>query len=83
MESVSFIASLATLADTAQISLTAQGRDSTTGSWNDLQATVSHTAAGAQTARLIALEVVRPMHRYVQGEDHRRTVANTALDALY
>jgi hypothetical protein len=80
LASVSFIGSLASVANTGVARLVIQGRNLPGDAWVDL-VSVSHTSMGAETNRLLAVECPAPMKKSVRCA-LLRTVANTAVDCI-
>jgi hypothetical protein len=79
--SVVFLVTLATIASGGVVLLTAQGRSTYgTGSWNDLSATLAHTATGAETGVVMALEVSDPAQWSELRVEVARSTANSAIE---
>lgn len=82
IDGVTFLLSVASMADTAVITATVQGGDASDGSDAiDLELSATHTADGTVTGKLIGVEAFRPLHRYLRLKIERST-ANTAVDSV-
>ncbi|MDN5871536.1 MAG: hypothetical protein L0H73_12535 [Nitrococcus sp.] len=84
-DGVTFIVAVTDMADTGVLTATAQGGAQSDGSdaadYTAAVATYTATGAADGDAKLLAVEVFRPIHRYVRLNVVRGT-ANSALDCI-